>query len=126
MATEHSITKNSLFQNGDQPFTELFALLPQLQRNISGNNISYETDTPTLEAIHLHAGNAVCLLLNSIQSLGVLLATAADNKDMGLSLSEVSQIGWLVQAIGNMLSGCYVLEADVGAELARRGISILN
>jgi len=126
MANDHSITNNPIFQNCEYLFSELFALLPKLQRNIAGNEISYSTDTDTLKAISQHTENATYLLLGSIQSLGTLFATAADNKDMGLEAIDICNIGWLFRAIGNMLSSCYVLQADVGAELVRRGISILN
>jgi len=126
MADEHSISNNPIFQNCEYPFSELFALLPKLQRQISGNTVTYDTDTDILRAVYQHADNATYQLLDSIQSLGTLLATAADNEDMGLAATNICSIGWLFRAIGNMLGSCYLLQADVGAELSRRDAGNLN
>lgn len=126
MADAYSITNNPLFQNSEHPFSELFTLLPKLEREILGNEVSYRSDTNTLKAIHQHTNNATDLLLGSIQSLGTLLATAADNGSMGLTVPDICNIGWLFRAIGNLLSSCYVLQADINAELIKRGISPIN
>lgn len=123
MTNDYSITNNPIFQNCTQPFTELFSLLSKLQRTVVGSHtISYQTDTPTLQAIHQHADNAACTLIAGIQSLGALLAAAADNQEIGLPSSDAVYIGWLVQAVGNMLSGCFALKENLAEELVRRGI----
>lgn len=122
MANDHSISNNPIIQNSGHPFTQLFELLPKLQRDISGNYVSYKTDTNTLKAIYQHAEDATCTLLASIQSLGIVLATAADNKDMGLSLDDVSSIGWLFQSIGDLLGSCHITRDNITEELIRRGI----
>ena len=126
MADAYSISNNPLFQNCEHPFSELFTLLPRLKREISGHEVSYRTDTNTLKAIYQHAENATDLLLSSLQSLGTLLATAADNRNMGLAELDISNIGWLFRAIGSLLSSCYVLQGDVSLELIKRGISLVN
>ncbi len=126
MADAYSITNNPLFQNSEHPFSELFALLPKLEREISGHEVNYRTDTNTLKAVHQHTDNATNLLLGSIQSLGTLLAAAADNGNMGLAVPDICNIGWLFRVIGNLLSSCYVLQADIDAELVKRGVNLVN
>ena len=123
MANEHSISNNPIFQNSGHSFSELFALLPKLQAKATANgDLNYSTDTNTLKAIYHHADDASVALLSGLQSLGVLLATAADNQDMGLSLGEVSAVGWLIRGIGDLLTSCTNTKDELSDELFRRGV----
>lgn len=101
MANYNSSKHNPALQNVDRPFSELFQLLPLL-----GSLSSDVKDQEILEAVQEHVDNGRHILISGIQSLGVLLSTAANNHDMGLDLKDVTTIGFLLKALGELLEGC--------------------
>lgn len=105
------------------PFQGLFELLPQLQYGkLPNGQVGYTTDTETLQAIHDYAEASNEELLSCLPSLGTILATAADNTDMGISAEDITQIGWLVRNLGNLLIVCKVIKENTGYELQNRNI----
>lgn len=125
MATEHCIDKNPKLQNIGNPFQALFELLPQLQyAKLPNGQPGYVTETDILQAIHDHAEESNEELLRSLPSLGTILATAADNTDMGLSTQDIAQIGWLIQSLGHLLIACNGVKENTRYELLKRGALI--
>jgi|GEM_PF-2333870 len=116
MANKHCTGNNPKFQNIESPFIKLFELLPQLApKGLPNPHIGL------LKDLHHHAENGVEEILMSLPSLGILLATAADNTEMGLLPQDVSQIGWLIHSLSHMLIACNNLKENMGYELAKRG-----
>jgi hypothetical protein len=101
MANNNSTVHTSAVQNIDQPFTELFDLLPQLHSK--GSQYSQKE---ILRAIRIHSSNAAYVLLNGIQSLGVLLALAAEHDDNRLDKKYIVNIGWLTYTLSDLLECC--------------------
>jgi hypothetical protein len=108
MANNNSTVPISAVQNVDQPFTELFDLLPQL----NNTNAEYP-HTEILRAIETHSSNAAHLILNGIQSLGALLALAAEHDDNRLTQEHIINTGWLTHALGNLLEGCVFINENL-------------
>jgi len=111
MANAYSIADNPWFQNIETQFTELFDLLSKLTTT---------EDYHILIAICQHLENALHKLHVSIQSLGALLATAAENQEMKMSLKDVANIGWLIQLLADLLAACYTLESNSTAKVIKR------
>lgn len=107
MANAYSSKCNPALQNVDRPFTEIFQLLPKLSNYAGSIKFLSPEELNIFHAIQEHAETASHTLISGIQSLGILLATAADNKDMGLGQADVMAIGWLLQSLGELLENCY-------------------
>jgi hypothetical protein len=107
MANAYSSKRNPALQNVDRPFTEIFQLLRQLP-SVSKSITSYSDDELNIaNALQQHAETASQTIISGIQSLGVILATAADNQDMGLGQNDVMAIGWLLNSLGELLENCH-------------------
>lgn len=125
MAVEHCTVNNTKFQSIENPFIKLFELLPQLQYGLLENGqYSYKLDTSTLTAIHQSAEQSVEEILMNLPSLGTLLATAADNTEMGLLPQDINQIGWLLNSLSHILIACHKVKEGTAYELSKRKVLI--
>lgn len=104
MANNNSNVSNPFLQNIDRPFSQLFELLPQFNK---------DTHREILLAIEAHSKNAAYLLTAGIQSLGVLLATAATNEELRLADRDLGNIGWLIAVLSDLLGCCISVQEEV-------------
>ncbi len=122
MANVNSNADSNIFQNIECSFSELFELLPKSKIGINTADTHYTPDSKLLKAIHRHAENSTYKLQTGIQSLGILLANIKDDPNMGISVRDISSVGWLIQLLSDLLMACYLTETNIKNELARRGV----
>lgn len=106
MANNNSNVSNPFVQNIERPFSELFELLLQFKK---------DAQPEILQAIEVHSKNAVYLLTTGMQSLGVLLATAVEQDGIKIAKRDISNIGWLVVGLSDLLGSCILMREEVSS-----------
>lgn len=112
-------SRNKYFSNAEQAYTELFQLLPRMTQEFKPDRgFSFTCDSGMLAAAAQHASNATSTLTNCMQSLGVVIAYAAESGE--LTSKDVANMGWLMQVLTNLIEACNLLQNDTKFELAER------
>lgn len=107
---------NSL-QNTESPFTELFSILTRSEQSEHFPELVY--DSKELRIINCHISNAMDILLQGLQSLGLLMSMVdLDEKKMHENLD----IGFLISGIGNLTEALNSLRLDADYVLRKRGV----
>ena len=65
----------------------------------------------------LASNDCASVLAHGISGIGNLLACAASNTDAGLSASAVTDIGWLLESLGTLISKLSDINTDTDFQL---------
>ena len=75
-----------------------------------------------LEAVRQASDNHMHILAHGISGLGSLLACAADNDDTGLNTQAVTNVGWMLESLGILISNLSDTAAHAERQIkARKG-----
>lgn len=74
-------------------------------------------DAKRLDKAGRLAGGQVATLALGISGIGSLLACTASNDDTGLSESAVTNVGWMLESLGNLICGLSDLEENAAYRL---------
>ncbi|WP_175651032.1 hypothetical protein [Pseudomonas sp. Marseille-P9899] len=75
-----------------------------------------EMSAEELDAAGQASNDCVAILAHGISGIGNLLACAASNDQVGLNASAVTDIGWMLESLGSLISNL----TDTGAEATAR------
>ncbi|PYD06744.1 hypothetical protein DND90_16270 [Pseudomonas syringae pv. maculicola] len=67
-----------------------------------------------LDAVSRATGGQLSALTHGVSGIGNLLACAALNEEVGLSLDAVASVGWMLESLGELIGNV----ADVSAHAA--------
>jgi hypothetical protein len=96
-------------KNQESGFTELFSILKRYDVK-PGGILKLQYDDNEIKIMRQHVTNCTDTLLRGLQELGVLVGFhMQNNPDI---IEEVSNIGFFISAIGNLLEALTILRAD--------------
>lgn len=111
------IRNEESFKNSESPFTELFSLLKRIDSLPEGfTTLAYKTQE--IKKMNQHADNAMSVLLQGLQDIGVIVSMSAQkNKDIA---QDLKRIGFFISAISNLVEALHDLQIDTGYVLKQR------
>jgi hypothetical protein len=109
------IKKSEGIKNLEAPFTELFSLLKRYEITHGHPTLAYGVDE--LKAMGQHIDNAMAVLLQGLQDLG--LVTSMISQDEMELMGDSNHIGFLITAISNLTEALNSLRLDTSYSLLR-------
>jgi hypothetical protein len=101
--------------NVEAPFTELFSFLKRYEITHGHPTLAYGVDE--LKAMGQHIDNAMAVLLQGLQDLG--LVTSMISQDEMELMGDSNHIGFLITAISNLTEALNSLRLDTSYSLLR-------
>lgn len=74
-------------------------------------------DAERLDKVERIAGSQVATLALGISGIGNLLACTASNGETGLSESAVTDVGWMLESLGQLITNLSDTEHNIQAQL---------
>lgn len=101
-----SFSDNVELTNVDSPFAELFSILKRYRLSQDSVELAYEKHE--LSILGQHSDNAIELLLQGLQDLGVLVS-----KVRKINPSQLVGLGGLISGLSNLTEALVTLRRDV-------------